>query len=124
MYPVLSSSACLSQAGFHHRRQERVVSARSRVGFRALRSTSFSRFQRDNRCRLQVKAFSLPNLVPILARALTAGVLFYATMNWVYYRGTRKTVDKAIEDRQEQQKRQKEKLARLNGEEADQCESE
>ena len=34
----------------------------------------------------------LPNLVPILLRAATAGIMFYASMNWIFYRRTRREV--------------------------------
>jgi len=41
---------------------------------------------------VRTQALALPALVPVVARALTAGILFYASMNWVYYRGMRKDV--------------------------------
>ncbi|GAB4818407.1 hypothetical protein N2152v2_005453 [Parachlorella kessleri] len=67
------------------------------------------------RNRLSVQAFALQPLVPILARAVTAGVLLYASMNYVYYRGMRKDTEKAVEKYEEQGKKQKERLDRLNG---------
>lgn len=44
---------------------------------------------------------SLPALLPLVAKAATAGILFYASMSWVFYRGTRKDVEKAIEKQKE-----------------------
>jgi type II secretory pathway component GspD/PulD (secretin) len=38
---------------------------------------------------------ALPALVPIIARTVVAGVLFYSSMNYVLYRGTRRDVEKA-----------------------------
>lgn len=42
------------------------------------------------------KAVILPPLVPIVARAITAGVLFYTSMNWVFYRGNRRDVSNPL----------------------------
>lgn len=44
---------------------------------------------------------SLPALLPLVAKAATAGILFYASMNWVFYRGTRKDAEKTVEKQEE-----------------------
>ena len=44
---------------------------------------------------------SLPALLPLVAKAATAGILFYASMNWVFYRGTRKDTEKVVEKQEE-----------------------
>ena len=59
------------------------------------RVSLLARNSRARRGPVAVRAL-LPGFVPLVARAVTAGVLFYASMNWVWYRGTRKDVEKAI----------------------------
>lgn len=62
---------------------------------------------------VQTQALALPALVPIVARCVTAGVLFYASMNWVYYRGFRKDAEKELGDYQKKEETRREKLDKL-----------
>ena len=62
---------------------------------------------------MQTQALSLPALVPIVARALTAGVLFYTSMNWVYYRGTRKDAEKAMGQYEKKEESRRSKIDKL-----------
>ena len=65
---------------------------------------------------VQVQAFAI---IPLAARLVTAGVLFYASMNWVYYRGYRKDAEKAINKFEKSEKNRQGKLEKLTGKATD-----
>jgi hypothetical protein len=58
---------------------------------------------------------ALPALAPLAARVAASFALFFFSMNWVYARGMRKDVQKAVEKREEEKKAQHEKLDQLEG---------
>eukprot|EP00884_Botryococcus_braunii_P005487 jgi/Botrbrau1/1493/Bobra.178_3s0048.1 len=57
----------------------------------------------------------LPSFAPILARAVTGGVLIYTVLNWVHYRRIRRETEQYIEDNEQVEMDRKKKLDRLNG---------
>lgn len=62
------------------------------------------------RGQVQVQAFAI---VPLVARVITGGVLFYASMNWVYYRGMRKDAEKYEDEIEKSEKSRRSKLDKL-----------
>lgn len=52
-------------------------------------------------------------LVPLVARVITGGVLFYASMNWVYYRGMRKDAEKYEDEFKKSERTRQSKLDKL-----------
>jgi hypothetical protein len=70
----------------------------------------------QRRGQVKVQAFAI---VPLVARAVTAGVLFYASMNWVYYRGMRKDGEKVMDKFEKNEKSRKSKLDKLSGKATD-----
>ena len=61
----------------------------------------------------RVNAMVLPPLVPVIARAVTAGVLFYASMNWVYFRGFRKQAEKEVEEFEKKEDARRKKINKM-----------
>jgi len=70
----------------------------------------------QRRGQVQVQAFAL---VPLVVRVITGGVLFYASMNWVYYRGMRKDAEKYEDKFEKSEKSRRSKLDRLTGKTTD-----
>lgn len=77
--PALGSSSCVHQG-------------RGALALHHPRSSYHSQATAPGRRSVAVQALVLPPLVPLAARLITSGVLFYASMNWVLYRGARKDV--------------------------------
>jgi hypothetical protein len=71
---------------------------------------TFTSQTQRRRGQVQVQAFAI---VPMVARALTAGVLFYASMNWVYYRGFRKDAEKYMDEFEKSEKSRVSKIEKL-----------
>lgn len=95
----------------------RGVSMRPRNTACLLASPKSAMTQRvQRRGPVQVQAFAL---IPLAARLVTAGVLFYASMNWVYYRGTRKDAEKYMSEFEKSEKSRQGKLDKLTGKATD-----
>lgn len=76
----------------------------------SLLSPSKSTMSSKRRGQVQVQAFAI---VPLVARVITGGVLFYASMNWVYYRGMRKDAEKYEDEIEKSEKSRRSKLDKL-----------